>query len=152
MRIIAIGKGEGKTTALVEYMLQPGNEDVVYVAPTQAQCGSAIRIARHLLPRDAHISPKRFLSAQGVLFGERARGARVRCVVDELDAVLHVLLGGEVDLGALTPSDLEATEDADDAVRDVYEARERLKAALDRLSDTRFSRYFARDRFRAVRL
>lgn len=146
MRIIAIGHGEGKTTALVEYMLHPGNEDVTYIAPTRAQCEEAMRIARSLAGPDAHISPSRFVSANS-LRGFGSHGRRQRFVVDELDAVLWTFLGGEVNLGALTPSDLEASKEAETALREVHSLRESLNAALDRLSATRFPRRFAQDRF-----
>lgn len=94
MEIIDLPQGEGKTAALVDLMLEPGNEDVVYVAPTYAQADYARKLA---VAKFGGVEPLgfrlRFTSASGVL---SYSGPRRRYVVDELDTTLSVLLGGGV--------------------------------------------------------
>jgi hypothetical protein len=120
MKIIDIPQGAGKTTQLVEYMLQPGNEDVIYIAPTLRQADNARRMAAHMVldkasvslgfdmsPVASTVSPagklgRRFMGASQV-----ARHSRqlldARVVIDELPDVLYVLLGGSrVDVATLT--------------------------------------------------
>lgn len=89
MKIIELPRGRGKTTELVILMMEPGNEDVVYVAPTMQQAQSARKIAEaHGMPRP---TLHRFISANGL---SDLHNTGTRYVVDELDGVLGYLLGG----------------------------------------------------------
>lgn len=99
MQVIDLPHGFGKTTTLVKLMLEPGNEDVIYVAPTleQAQRG-ALEMALHSADwtdYERRALRKRFISV-GMLIENRADYARNRFVIDELEAVLEKLLRGEV--------------------------------------------------------
>lgn len=91
MRILNWEHGRGKTTELVRMMMQPGNEDVVYVAPTFAQADYALAVATDMCggvrPAGLHL---RFTSV--LALGQR-QGFRGRYVIDEFDGVL---LGAEV--------------------------------------------------------
>ena len=94
MRILNWEHGRGKTTELVRMMMQPGNEDVVYVAPTFAQADYALAVATDLCGgvRPAGLQ-LRFTSVFAL--GQR-HGFRERYVIDEFDGVLRSLLGAEV--------------------------------------------------------
>lgn len=103
MEVLTLPRSGGKTRSLVKLMLELGNEDVVYVAPTTAQARAVGRQAALALgARLDEVPLKRFVAASAV-----QRGTDQRFVVDELDGVLRVLLGGEVLAAALTPSSLE---------------------------------------------
>jgi hypothetical protein len=135
VRILDYRPHAGKTTELVELMLEPGNEDVIYVAPTIAQADNASRIAaRILLQRISDLlgydltalagrmetrGPKlrrRFLAAHQVVNRPRL-AAGSRFVVDETDGVLGGLLGGTILAAALTSDKAAAEHKADrDAV------------------------------------
>lgn len=92
MRVINKPSGAGKTTELVRIMLEPGNEDVVYVAPTRAQAERAGYLtAVSTFRQDETPELKaRFISANEM----RSRvGRNERYVFDEFDVVLRTLLG-----------------------------------------------------------
>lgn len=93
MKIISLDPGQGKTTALVKIMLEPGNEDVVYVAPTRKQAESAHRIAQELHdPGTAYGLRNRFISASEM----KNLPSQGRYVIDEIDGVIRNLVRGEV--------------------------------------------------------
>lgn len=107
MKIINREMGGGKTTALVEIMLRPGNEDVIYVAPTYAQAKLAMRIAREklkgrTLPPDLS---RRFVSASALNGPGWRSPQEYRYVIDEFDGVIRGLVGGEVIAVAGTDED-----------------------------------------------
>lgn len=85
MKVFNLSPGEGKTTALVKLMLEPGNEHLIYVAPTRAQADNARRLASQLAGSNAlNIpGPARFISA-----AQMDLRSGDRYVVDELDGVL----------------------------------------------------------------
>jgi hypothetical protein len=85
MKVFNLDRGEGKTTALIKIMLEPGNEDVIYVAPTHAQANYAFTLAQRLAGADTLNVPgrARFIAARQMdLHSGR------RYVVDEADAVV----------------------------------------------------------------
>jgi hypothetical protein len=123
MKVIDLPQGAGKTTQLVESMLQPGNEDVIYIAPTIAQADHARRMAASMILDRASallgfdmsvIVPT--VSRAGKL-GRRFMGASqlanhprqlidARVVIDELPGVLYVLAGcARVETVALTSNE-----------------------------------------------
>jgi hypothetical protein len=109
VKVIDLPQGAGKTTQLIEYMLQPGNEDVIYIAPTLRQADNARRMAAHMVldkasvslgfdmsPIAPTVSPtgklgRRFVSAGQVVSHPR-RMARSRVVIDELPGVVTELI------------------------------------------------------------
>lgn len=104
MRIFNQPMGSGKTTELVTIMLAPGNEDVIYVAPTMSQANAANRIAREIITKameavgerfsgtDVGKLTARFTSASGL--SRYPEGTRY--VIDELDGVISGLVNGQV--------------------------------------------------------
>jgi len=107
MKIIATEPGGGKTTALIDIMLKPGNEDVVYVAPTFKQDDVAHRAAMHRAAERGLEAPSRsrFIRADQLLARPRARE---RYVLDEVDGILHSLLGSAPVAIAGTDEDVKA--------------------------------------------
>lgn len=106
MKIISKGLGEGKTTDLVRIMLQPGNEDVVFVAPTWAQ---AERIGYRTAISFFGATPGkelqgRFISASAL--ENHVRTGKHRYVFDEVDGVLQALLRAPVIAIAGTDEDV----------------------------------------------
>ena len=95
MKIINREMGGGKTTALVEMMLRPGNEDVVFVAPTRAQAVNiGLRTAVKVFGQEE--TPKlrdRFISVSELL-GRRDR--KERYVLDEIEGCLQYLVEAPV--------------------------------------------------------
>ena len=96
MRIIEKDRHGGKTTELVEFMLEPGNEDVFYIAPTNVQAqGVALPIARSILQERGEDIPaglsSRFLSASALTQGPHL-APMTRVVIDEIDGVLSGVL------------------------------------------------------------
>lgn len=84
MFAVDLPRGLGKTTALVSYMLAPGNEDVVLYAPTLAQAENARRIAEKIA---GTIQPNlRFRKIPDDLNDLKRDG---RFVVDEADGVFR---------------------------------------------------------------
>lgn len=103
MKIINREMGGGKSRALVELMLEPGNEDVVYVAPTVAQAQRiGYEYARQL---DPGVDRKRFIAASAL---GSLKGRNVRVVIDEVGGVLSGLVGASVLAIAGTDEDLQA--------------------------------------------
>lgn len=101
--VIELPRAGGKTYDLVQEMLRPGNEDMIYVAPTREQ---AVRVGLRTAVAvfGAEDTPKlrhRFLASRDLPGAVRGRNARL--VVDELDGVLEVLLGAPVVSAAHTP-------------------------------------------------
>lgn len=84
----------GKTTALIQYMTKPGNQDVVYVSATEQQAHTSWLYARQF---DPSISRERFLNPR--MF--RTSNPK-RLVIDEADGTLDQLLGAHVEVVALT--------------------------------------------------
>lgn len=102
MKIINREMGGGKTHALVEIMLRPGNEDVIYVAPTRDQAYRiAYEYAKTIRPG---ISRSRFITAADIEHNRLGH----RYVFDEVHAVLSTLVGTEVVAIAGTDEDLAA--------------------------------------------
>lgn len=99
MRIINRPKGSGKTYELVKMMMmEPGNEDIVYVAPTYVQ---AERIAKRLAIQEFGAKPSpelsmRFTNAGAVNQPGRHYPPDQRFVIDELDGVIGGIIGGNV--------------------------------------------------------
>lgn len=104
MRIFNRPMGAGKTTELVKLMLEPGNEDVYFVAPTRAQAEIGHRIAQGILSEaleavgdrfagtDRGKLAARFLSSSAL--EKQPKGTRY--VIDEIDGVIGSLIGGPV--------------------------------------------------------
>jgi len=104
VNVIAFERQAGKTRALIEFMAQPRNEDVLYLAPTAQQATNAHHMAVGLGFLEPH-DRRRFLSVSQIVDRiDFRRGGPARFVVDELDGVLRLLLNGTVDLAAFTPS------------------------------------------------
>lgn len=102
MRTFLLPNGFGKTHELVSMMLQPGGEDIVYVAPSLQQADHARRLAERLSGRVYPSGSARFVAARSLRdHPELFRG--VRLVVDEADGVLRELIGNVVAI-ALTPA------------------------------------------------
>lgn len=102
MKIINREMGGGKTHALVEIMLRPGNEDVIYVAPTRDQAYRiAYEYAKTIRPG---ITRSRFITAADIEHNRLGH----RYVFDEVHAVLSTLVGTEVVAIAGTDEDLAA--------------------------------------------
>jgi hypothetical protein len=91
MKIYSLPRQGGKTSALVDLMLEPGNEDIIYIAPTMAQADNARRMAQ-----ERGATPERAKRGRFQKLPDRPiRGrSNVRYVVDELDGILSYLLGG----------------------------------------------------------
>ena len=97
MKIVNREIGGGKTTALVEIMLRPGNEDVIFVAPAESQ---AMNAYYHIALGVFHEKPSRalrdrFISAAG-LRARKKQKQRGRYVIDELEGVIGFLVKGTV--------------------------------------------------------
>jgi len=102
MRIFNRPMGTGKTTELVKLMLEPGNGDVYFVAPSRAQAEIGYRIAKEMIVASAKSDPEvtisyknlghRFISASALDKLE----AGTRYVIDEIDGVIGALIGGPV--------------------------------------------------------
>lgn len=95
MRIINREHGGGKTTELVRIMLLPGNEDVVFVAPTAAQAerlGYETAVQVFGAKRSKELA-SRFISASAL---PNRKDRNERYVIDELEGVISSLVGGEV--------------------------------------------------------
>lgn len=95
MKIIDRPHGGGKTTELVKFMLEPGNDDVIYIAPTNMQAQNARRIAEQLSGRP--LPQSRF---RRPLDGGGFPSGPYRFVVDEADSffdrrVVAVALTGD---------------------------------------------------------
>jgi len=105
MKIINREMGGGKTHALVELMLEPGNEDVIFVAPTYSQ---AQEIGyRTALSQGYNGKRDRFV-AVGAILGKPNDFRGKRFVIDEGAGVIGALIGGKVLAIAGTDEDLEA--------------------------------------------
>lgn len=90
MRIFEMEQGGGKTTTLVKLMFEPGNEDVVYVAPSRRQANNAMEIARSLGHAPLH---RRFISMRefdDLLIFERKA---LRVILDEAEWIIRSSLG-----------------------------------------------------------
>lgn len=108
MKIINREMGGGKTYALVEMMLEPGNEDVIFVAPTYSQAQSiAYPYAAQIVGESSKALRDRFISVAHLLSDRKKYEGR-RFVIDEVNGVLGVLTGGHVLAVAGTDEDLEA--------------------------------------------
>lgn len=94
MNVIVKPRGSGKTTALVEYMLEPGNEDVVFVAPSQAQANVGFHRYKELGGNPHH--EHRFQSASWLEFRDK-RERRPWIVIDEADGVLGYFLKAQIE-------------------------------------------------------
>lgn len=107
MKIISKGLGEGKTYDLVKLMLEPGNEDVVFVAPTRAQAQDIGKRTAVITfgQRDTPELRSRFISAAEL---PNRKGRKERYVIDEIDGVIGGLIGGEVIAIAGTDEDVKA--------------------------------------------
>lgn len=93
MRILNWELGRGKTTELVRIMLEPGNEDVIFVAPSMAQAeklGYGTAVGR--FGQDE--SPE--LKARFISVGQVHLHKGARFVIDEIGGVIGSLIGGEV--------------------------------------------------------
>ena len=100
MRIIEKDLHGGKTTELVKFMLEPGNEDVIYIAPTLHQAQRiALAIAVDVLEDRGDEVPvtigSRFRSLS-VLKDGYTLPPNTRVVIDEIDGVLSGVLGVQV--------------------------------------------------------
>lgn len=105
MKIINREMGGGKTYALVELMLEPGNEDVIYVAPTVSQAqGIAFPYAAQITGQATKELRDRFISVAQI---DNLRGRVVRFVFDEVDGILGYLAGAPVIAIAGTDEDLK---------------------------------------------
>lgn len=103
MRIFNRPMGTGKTTELVKIMLEPGNGDVYYVAPSRAQAQNAYNIAKELIVSAAKNDPNvtisysnlgyRFLSVSAF---ENSPPEKERYVIDEIDGVISHFFNGHV--------------------------------------------------------
>ena len=91
----------GKTYRLVQEMLKPGNEDMVYVAPTMHQAREIA--ARTASEMGAEVTPELLKRFTSVGYIRQFQGQRVRLVIDEADGVLSQLLGAPVAFIAYTP-------------------------------------------------
>jgi hypothetical protein len=132
VKVIDLPQGAGKTTRLVEYMLEPGNEDVIYIAPTVRQAEVARRMAaRMILDRASAslgfdmsviaptVSPvgklgRRFMGADQVASRPR-RFTKARVVIDELPGVVTQLISSfissaRVEMVALTGDEKRAPQ------------------------------------------
>lgn len=130
MRSIELPPGQGKTTALIEYMLGDGNGDVVYAAPTigQARHAESMFLKAGGTKEQAK---RRFVSAEALLSHDRIyRGARI--VLDEADAVIGALTGTYVERIAFTGDDVR--EEWRRAKRRVAEAGSAFDAAKRELA------------------
>lgn len=106
MRIFNRPLGTGKTTELVKIMLEPGNGDVYYVAPTRAQAENAANIAKELILKAAKSNPEvkithsnlgyRFLSVADLTKADPGTRYGSRYVIDEISGVIGALISGEV--------------------------------------------------------
>lgn len=104
MRAIELDRAQGKTTALVKEMLKPGNEDMIFVAPTKMQAiNIGYRTALGLGAPDTPALKSRFVSWQGGI--NQFKGRQVRLLVDEADGILSSVFGAPVHLLAYTPED-----------------------------------------------
>lgn len=105
MKIISKGLGEGKTYDLVKMMLEPGNEDVVYVAPTymQAQAIGKRTAVAAFGQEDTRELAERFIPVSA-MFSRQGRNERY--VVDEIAGVISYLMGSEVIAIAGTDEDV----------------------------------------------
>lgn len=99
MNVIVRPRGGGKTTDLVRFMLEPGNEDVTFVAPTHAQADVGFRafIREGGSPELKH----RFQPAWW-LENRDMRGRRPRIVIDEADGVLGSLINAQIEVITLS--------------------------------------------------
>jgi hypothetical protein len=97
MIVQSLPRQGGKTTALARYMTEPGNEDVVCLAPTRAQANVVYHAAREI---DPEVDRHRFCVASD-------RHHFRRAVIDEADVVIEQLLGCRVDMIALTERSTE---------------------------------------------
>lgn len=109
MKVFNLSPGQGKTTALLKIMLEPGNEDVYYVAPMHTQADAAHERVTHIAGPDALNVPGRgrFLSASQLRDFKKPKGIKPRFVIDEADGVL----------GIATPGPILAIALSDDEVR-----------------------------------
>lgn len=101
MKIINREMHSGKTHALIEIMLAPGNSDVYYVAPTYKQADHAAKVAKSISPR---VDRNRFVSVAAL---NAFRQPTPRFVLDEVEGVLNTLLQGKVLAVAGTDEDLK---------------------------------------------
>lgn len=85
MKVFNLSPGEGKTTALVKFMLEQGNEHLIYVAPTRAQAANAHRLAVDIAGANAENVPGR---ARFISMAQMDPKSGHRYVVDEMDGVL----------------------------------------------------------------
>ena len=95
MKIINREPGGGKTTALVGMMFEPGNEDVVFVAPTKKQAidiGLRTAVTVYGATQDAALRD-RFISVSEL---DNRKGREERYVIDEIDGAIDFLVGGTV--------------------------------------------------------
>lgn len=111
MKVINKSRGKGKTTELVEYMNEPGNEDVVYIAPTFDQAHNAqLRFSQVSGVHGFDVPRNRFKSVKGLK--DLPEGTRI--VVDEADGALSALLNSEygvqVEVQALSAEREQAIE------------------------------------------
>lgn len=113
MKVIDKPLGGGKTTALVEMVLN--DPELIYIAPTQRQAENAWKIATSLIPRGATIRRDRFRTSPTP--DADWRGLRV--VVDEVDGVLGGCVAGATTVAiALTSDDNKGVAGADDSYRE----------------------------------
>lgn len=94
MKIINREHGGGKTTALVWIMFEPGNEDVVFVAPTKAQANIGYQTAVTSLGKKGGAELRdRFISVSEF---QSRKGRNERYVFDEIEEVIRYLIGAPV--------------------------------------------------------
>lgn len=119
MKFINRGRQGGKTTELLRLMAE--NDDLVYVAPTQAQAQYAYQMSRSLAPS---VERDRFISVDQAVKTRLPHGKRI--VVDELKSTLHRMFNATV--FAVTDSpDEEPQPDPGKLNRDDWQ---RVEAAL----------------------
>lgn len=130
VRSIELPPGQGKTTALIEYMLEDGNGDVVLVAPTVGQARHAETMFLEAGGTKEQ-AKRRFIAAGALLApGHAYRGARI--ILDEADAVIGAITTAYVERMAYTTDDVR--EQWRRAKRRVAEAGSAFDAAKRELA------------------
>lgn len=105
MKIISKPRQSGKTLEIARYMIQPGNEDVICLCPSEAQAKRVVYPTACWLAEQEGLPaphPDRF---QGIAtYRVDHRFTKRRVVIDELDGVLGHLLGATVEKATITES------------------------------------------------
>jgi hypothetical protein len=92
MKILTLPKGGGKTRTLVQLMTE--NDSLVYVAVNHREVENAYHAAKRVVP---DIDRERFQVADNTreyVQNRRMAFQDVELLIDELDSVVSVLLGG----------------------------------------------------------